>query len=47
VLQEVDSIERSLILLPDIPTIYGEWKRIVAVHKVQGVKVMTPGSSLS
>ena len=39
VLQEVRSIEKSLTLLPDIPAIYSAWKQIVAVHKVQGVKV--------
>lgn len=39
VLQEVGNIEKSLTLLPDIPVIYGVWKQIVAVHKVQGVKV--------
>ena len=39
VLQEVGSIEKSLTLLPDVPAIYSAWKQIVAVHKVQGVKV--------
>jgi predicted nucleic acid-binding protein len=39
VLQEVSNIEKSLTLLPDVPAIYGAWKRIVATHKVQGVKV--------
>ncbi len=39
VLREVASIEESLTLLPDLPTIYTEWKRIVRDCKVQGVKV--------
>ena len=39
VLQEVGNIEKSLTLLPDIPAIYGAWKKIVAAHKVHGVKV--------
>jgi predicted nucleic acid-binding protein len=38
-LQEVTSIEESLILLPDVPAIYAAWKRIVHDHKVQGVMV--------
>jgi predicted nucleic acid-binding protein len=38
-LQEVKSIEGVLILLPDIPAIYGAWKEIVRDHEVQGVKV--------
>lgn len=38
-LQEVDSIEKLLTLLPDIPAIYAAWKEIVRDHKVQGVKV--------
>ena len=38
-LQEVSNIEKSLTLLPDVPTIYSAWKQIVAAHKVQGVKV--------
>jgi predicted nucleic acid-binding protein len=38
-LQEVSNIEKSLTLLPDVPAIYSAWKQIVAVHKVQGVKV--------
>jgi len=36
---EVESIENSLNLLPDIPGIYPVWKQIVQDHKVQGVKV--------
>jgi|SRR6266850_1974430 len=39
VLREISSIETLFILLPDIPGIYAEWKRIVAHHNVQGVKV--------
>ena len=38
-LAEVGKIETLLTLLPDIPGIYAEWKRIVAHHEVQGVKV--------
>ena len=38
VLREIGNIEKLLILLPDIPGIYPEWKRIVASHNVQGVK---------
>lgn len=39
VLREVASIEESLTLLPDVPTIYAAWKRIVHDYRVQGVKV--------
>ncbi len=39
VLREINSIETLITLLPDIPGIYAEWKRIVARHDVQGVKV--------
>ena len=39
VVREVASIENLLTLLPDILGIYSEWKRVVAQHKVQGVKV--------
>jgi predicted nucleic acid-binding protein len=39
VLREVASIEESLTLLPDVPTIYAAWKSIVHDYKVQGVKV--------
>ncbi len=39
VLKEIGSIEALFTLLPDIPGIYAEWKRIVAHHDVQGVKV--------
>lgn len=36
---EVQSIERLLTLLPDIPGVYAESKRLVKDHKVRGVKV--------
>jgi predicted nucleic acid-binding protein len=39
ILKEISSIEALFTLLPDIPGIYSEWKRIVAQHDVQGVKV--------
>ena len=39
VLEEVNSIENLLTLLPDIPAIYPVWKRMVQDHRVQGVKV--------
>src|SRR5437899_1522404 len=39
VLEEVNSIENLLTLLPDIPAIYPVWKRIVQDHGVHGVKV--------
>jgi predicted nucleic acid-binding protein len=38
-LSEVRKIERALTLLPDVPAIYPEWKRLVAQHGVLGVKV--------
>ena len=38
-LVEVEKIERALTLLPDIPAMYGEWKRLVVQHGVVGVKV--------
>ena len=38
-LREVESIERILTLLPDIPAIYTAWKETVSRHKVQGVKI--------
>src|SRR5215813_5574944 len=37
--KEVANIEALLTLLPDTPRIYAEWKRIVARHNIQGVKV--------
>jgi predicted nucleic acid-binding protein len=36
---EVTKIERSLILLPDSPAAYAEWKRLVLTHGVIGTKV--------
>jgi predicted nucleic acid-binding protein len=39
VLQELSSIENSLTLLPDVPTIYAAWKELVSDYKVRGVKV--------
>lgn len=38
-LAEVEKIERALTLLPDLPAMYGEWKRLVVQNGVQGVKV--------
>ncbi len=37
--REIETIERILVRLPDIPAIYGEWKRLVARHDVKGAKV--------
>ena len=36
--REVEKIERLLVLLPDTPAIYPEWKRLIAKHNVRGVK---------
>ncbi len=33
-LGEIDKIERALVLLPDIPAIYAEWRRLVVKHRV-------------
>lgn len=38
-LKDVGNIENLLTLLPDVPAIYNAWKRIIAIHKVKGVKV--------
>jgi len=38
-LEEVRKIEAVLTLLPDSPAAYEEWKRLVALHAVSGVKV--------
>ncbi len=38
-LGEVDKIERVLTLLPDSPSAYREWKRLVQQHSVVGSKV--------
>lgn len=39
VLDEVEKIESLLMLLPDTPAVYAEWKRIVVEHNVSGVQV--------
>jgi predicted nucleic acid-binding protein len=39
VLNEIAGFEKLFSLLPDVPEIYTEWKRVVATHNVQGVKV--------
>jgi predicted nucleic acid-binding protein len=39
VLGEIEKIERFLTLLPDSPTVYGEWRRLVVQHGVLGSKV--------
>jgi predicted nucleic acid-binding protein len=39
VLKEIDIIEKVFNLLPDIPGIYPEWKRIVAQYRVEKVQV--------
>ncbi|MGE4045275.1 MAG: type II toxin-antitoxin system VapC family toxin [Acetobacteraceae bacterium] len=39
VLNEIGKIERVLMLLPDAPAMYGEWKRLVVQHNVLGSKV--------
>lgn len=39
VLSEIVGFEKSFSLLPDVPEIYTEWKKIVVRHKIQGVKV--------
>jgi predicted nucleic acid-binding protein len=38
-MNEVGKIERVLILLPDSPAAYEEWKRLVATYAVLGTKV--------
>lgn len=38
-LTEIEKIEHALVLLPDVPGIYAEWKRLVVRHTMQGVKV--------
>jgi predicted nucleic acid-binding protein len=38
-LSEVAKIEAVLTLLPDSPTVYEEWKRLVATYAVIGAKV--------
>lgn len=39
VLREVGQIERFLTLLPDTPTVYASWKRLVVHYRVSGAKV--------
>lgn len=39
VLVEVEKIESLLMLLPDTPAVYAEWKRIIEDHNVSGVQV--------
>ena len=38
-LSEVEKVEAALTLLPDTPAVYPEWKRLVVLHGVLGVKV--------
>ena len=38
-LTEVQKIERFLFLLPDLPAVYAEWKRLVVKHNILGSKV--------
>ena len=39
VVSKVEKIENLLILLPDTPAVYAQWKRIVLDHNVSGVQV--------
>lgn len=32
-------LERIITLLPDNPAVYGEWRRLLVAHNVQGVQV--------
>jgi predicted nucleic acid-binding protein len=36
---EVNSIESLLVVLPDSPAIYPEWRRLVVAHSVSGKQV--------
>jgi predicted nucleic acid-binding protein len=36
---EVEKIERFLAVLPDTPSVYSEWKRLVVNRRVTGSKV--------
>jgi predicted nucleic acid-binding protein len=36
---EVNKIERFLVVLPDSPLAYGEWKRLILQHGITGVRV--------
>lgn len=37
--RQVELIERLFVLLPDTPTIYDEWKRLIVTHGAMGSKV--------
>jgi predicted nucleic acid-binding protein len=37
--REASRLEGLLTLLPDVPTIYPEWRRLVVAHSVSGVQV--------
>lgn len=37
--REASRLESILTLLPDIPAIYPEWRRLVVAHSVSGVRV--------
>jgi predicted nucleic acid-binding protein len=36
--REASRLEGILILLPDVPAIYPEWRRLVVAHSVSGVR---------
>lgn len=38
-LREIELIEHVLIVLPELPSIYAEWRRLVVHHRVIGSKV--------
>jgi predicted nucleic acid-binding protein len=38
-LDELEKIEQFLTVLPDLPAVYAEWKRLVVKHGVLGSKV--------
>ena len=38
-LSELQKIERFLTVLPDAPSVYEEWKRLIVRHQVLGTKV--------
>ena len=42
-LEEVGKIEQALMLLPEAPAIYGEWKRLVIHTMCWAARCMTPG----
>jgi len=37
--REVSRLEGILVLLPDVPAIYGEWRRLVVSHSISGAQV--------